>query len=91
MEITIDDIKLLYSLSHKLKFVMCYFIFGAVNVRNTGKTPGDFALGLHAKEYHNFVATNIDYSIAFCVFRPLSVLKACEKSARTLLLLLHSG
>ena len=49
MEIAFDDIKMFYSILYSLNVVVCYFIFGSVNVPNTDKTPGDFASGVHAK------------------------------------------
>ena len=36
-------------ISYSLNVIVCNFIFGSVNVPNTDKTPGDFALGVHAK------------------------------------------
>ena len=45
---------------------MCYFLFGLVNALNTDETPGNFTLGLNAKNDYRG-----DYSVALCVFGPL--------------------
>ena len=66
---------------------MCYFIFGSVNVQNTDKTPGDFALGLHAKMillrsvcsdplFCRVLCVRTLYFAAFCVFGPFILLRS---------------
>ena len=53
MEITFD-------IKHIIDIIyFIYFIFGSVNIPNTGNTPGDCAFGVHAKYFQNFVAANI--------------------------------
>ena len=54
-------------ISNILFFIECHcmlFLFRSVNVPITGKTPGDFAFGVHArKSHHDIVATAVAPSL----------------------------
>ena len=43
MEIAFDNIKHIMNDILHLNVIVCYFIYGSVNVPNTNKTHGDFA------------------------------------------------
>ena len=48
-------------MSYSLNVIVCYFIFGSVNVPITDKTPGDFRIWCARKK--DFVAANICRSL----------------------------
>ena len=57
MEIAFDDINHIIIDTLLLNVILCYFIFGSVNVPITDKTPGDFRIWCARKK--DSVAANI--------------------------------
>ena len=69
IEVGFDIKNILLLIAYSLNVIVYYFIFGSVNVSNTGKTSGNFALG-----YTTFLIIVIIYDVVIVIVYDVTLL-----------------